>query len=105
MKVLGSIIGGIVALALTVLLVIGLYKLGWWITKDSTNRQTTIDRQSTAFVTSRIEKIRDDVLELASVPEGPQKANMTASVCAAVADIEVTTIIPSDVATFAARSC
>jgi len=98
-------VGVIVAIALVVALAIGGYKLGWWLKEDGTNRQTVIDRQSTAFITSRIEKVRDDILELASVPEGPQKANMTASVCAAIADIDMTIVVPSDVATFAARNC
>lgn len=97
--------GVIVAIVVVVAVAVGGYKLNWWLAEDGTNRQTVIDRQSTAFVTSRIEKVRDDILELASVPEGPQKVNMTRSICAAVADIDMTIVVPSDVQQFAAQNC
>jgi len=98
-------LAGIAVVVIIVVITVGGYLGGWWLQEDSVNRQTTIDRQSTAFVTSRIEKIRDDIVELESLSDSPQKANITKSVCAAFYDIEVTSIVPTDVATFAARNC
>jgi len=96
---------GIALVIVIGLVCVGGYLGGWWLQEDSVNRQTVIDRQSTAFVTSRIEKIRDDIVELESISDSPQKANITKSVCAAYYDIDAVAVIPTDVATFAAQNC
>jgi Tfp pilus assembly protein PilN len=95
---------GILAVIALVAVVVLIYVGGWWVTKDSTNRQTTIDRQSTAFVTSRIAKVRDDLIEISDLPEGPQKVNIVRGICAAVADIRDVDR-PDDIVQFAAANC
>lgn len=98
-------LAGIAVVAIVILVTVGGYLGGWWLQEDAVNRQTNIDRQSTAFVTSRIEKIRDDIVELESISDSPQKVNITKSVCAAYYDIDAVSVVPTDVATFAARNC
>lgn len=95
---------GILAVIALVAVVVLIYVADWWVTKDSTNRQTTIDRQSTAFVTSRIAKVRDDLIEISDLPEGPQKVNIVRGICAAVADIRDVDR-PDDIVQFAAANC
>ena len=95
---------GLLAIVVFVALIVLLYTGGWWVKKDSINRQTTIDRQSTAFVTSRIAKVRDDLIEITDLPEGPQKVNIVRGICAAVADIRDVDR-PDDIVQFAAANC
>ena len=101
MKNAFKVIATIVAV---VVIAVGLYLGGWWLTEDSTNRQTVIDRKSTAFNTSRIEKARDDIIEVQSLNDGPQKANIIRGICSAIADINPDTV-PSDIAQFTATNC
>lgn len=95
---------GIAAVIAVVVIVVVAYVGGWWVKEDSTNRQTTIDRKSTAFVTSRIAKVRDDLIEISDLPEGPQKVNIVRGICAAVADIRDVDR-PDDIVQFAAANC
>lgn len=99
-----NVFQAIIAIVLVVAIVIVGYKISWWVEEDSTNRQTVIDRQSTAFNTSRIEKVRDDIIEISNLADGPQKQNIIRGICEAVADVNQNTV-PSDIAVFAAQNC
>lgn len=94
----------VIGVLLLIGLAVGGYVGGWWVREDSTNRRTVIDRQSTAFVTSRIAKARDDVLEVQSLPESGQRAAIVRGICEAVADIPET-VTPSDLIQFSTTNC
>lgn len=94
----------IAAAVLTAALAVGLWAGGWWLREDAINRRTRIDRRSNAFVQSRIDRARDDVIEVAGMSDGAQRFAIVRGICESLADIPAEST-PSDLAQFGAINC
>lgn len=97
-------LSAIAAVVLLAALAVALYLGGWWLTEDSVNRQTRIDRRSDSFVQARIDRARDDILEIEALDDGGQKASIVRGICASIADLP-TDQRPDDIESFAITNC
>ena len=94
-----------VVLTLT-LVVVGIYLLGWWVTKDTVNRTAKINNDSYNRQNALVEEILADIPEALNpnLPAG-QRIAITSQICDSAGKLTGSISIPFSAKTFIQEEC
>lgn len=95
-----------VAAVAIVLLLVGIYLGGWWLTRDSVNRRAEIRQDTYGRQNALVEQILDDIRE-AEGPNVPpnQRVAIINQLCDSAAKLTGSIELPASAQTFIAREC
>ena len=99
MKATAATIGGVVLLAV---IGVGIYLGGWWVTEDSTNRQTGVDNRTLVVQQTSREEVLDAIVAMEDATPGQAQA-IAERACSSAGRIYGP--VSSSIAAFALTNC